>query len=626
MEFTNLGIFDGALNTYQAKNVINGAPLPKVRPNTLLVNVLGVTLFGYSETGAKIIQMVMQLAAMGLLFYMLSRLYGIIPAGIGILIASFYLSYPFFAKHGNVKEQFMIACMMITISSWSLHFISRQWFWMVISGMFAINIYFFKETGVSAILSILVVMFLLPLFKVITWKLWCQNMGLLVIGGMIGVLPSFILFASHGEGRTLIRKVPFMALIVKKGVPKHNGLHSSVVVQKRFPVTEKNKEIAQKKGKLDKGYLGGSRSVSSFKTQAITTIKYYRFLSLPIGMGVCGIFICFIRIIMLRIRRKQPDDQEAPLEIARCREYIIWVFLICWILDMAFVWISPRSYVEYYLPLIGSGAMVSAYVVYHCLKLKKLLIGVVAMIALVQVAVPLSAGHKVVKPFEVASDFISRIQTRVKSRETKGIALWEQIANIVKEKSKLGDGLYVWGWYPGIYVSAQRFAPVTRVSEANMHTDRPGDIRLSISTLVSELKENPPKFIVDSQKMHYPYWDHPVFDLWPRWQSKNKRYLYFHFRPIIKGQQYMGLHQYVKVKESYFDAVQTVSLRKLSSPKRLGGALPEDRVEWMAYVERRRHEAMDLLRMFVMENYHPLLGADTGMLLYELNTTKNNSK
>ncbi|UCF15468.1 MAG: hypothetical protein JSW59_18875, partial [Phycisphaerales bacterium] len=41
----------------------------------------------------------------------------------------------------------------------------------------------------------------------------------------------------------------------------------------------------------------------------------------------------------------------------------VLLFAIWWILDMAFVWISPRSYEQYYLPLNASAAMLGGYLI-----------------------------------------------------------------------------------------------------------------------------------------------------------------------------------------------------------------------------------------------------------------------
>ncbi|MCK5272975.1 MAG: hypothetical protein KAJ52_10360, partial [Sedimentisphaerales bacterium] len=114
LEFNTNGAFDGGLNVYSAQSIVNGRQLdvdvfPSARPATLLVNVVGVALFGYSEFGPKLIQMLMQLAGLGLMFYTLRKLYGNLPAAVALVLAAFYLSCPPFAKFGNVKEQFMVA-------------------------------------------------------------------------------------------------------------------------------------------------------------------------------------------------------------------------------------------------------------------------------------------------------------------------------------------------------------------------------------------------------------------------------------------------------------------------------------------------------------------------------------
>ena len=63
---------------------------------------------------------------------------------------------------------------------------------------------------------------------------------------------------------------------------------------------------------------------------------------------------------------------------------------------MVFVWVSPRSYVQYYLPLTASGAMLGAYLI--ALYRDKLSSAIkkgkwVAVGALVLVAMIISSWH-----------------------------------------------------------------------------------------------------------------------------------------------------------------------------------------------------------------------------------------
>ncbi|MCK4998677.1 MAG: glycosyltransferase family 39 protein, partial [Anaerohalosphaera sp.] len=161
MELNTPGPFDSGSYVQSAMNILDGAQygvdeISSARPGTLLVNIIGVKLFGYNDVGPKIVQALMQLAAFCLMFYTLKRTYGSAPAVVGVFIASFYLSAPVICKFGNVKEQYMIALVIITACGFILRQIGRRWWWLVIAGAAMINIYYFKATGLSVAIAIFV--------------------------------------------------------------------------------------------------------------------------------------------------------------------------------------------------------------------------------------------------------------------------------------------------------------------------------------------------------------------------------------------------------------------------------------------------------------------------------------
>ena len=88
--------FDSSGYVYSAQLVLNKAKIgvdhrPSAQMGTLLMNMLGVTLFGFNETGAEVIQTILQVAALSLMGVALYRLYGLGAATGGVFIASFYL-------------------------------------------------------------------------------------------------------------------------------------------------------------------------------------------------------------------------------------------------------------------------------------------------------------------------------------------------------------------------------------------------------------------------------------------------------------------------------------------------------------------------------------------------------
>lgn len=84
----------------------------------------------------------------------------------------------------------------------------------------------------------------------------------------------------------------------------------------------------------------------------------------------------------------------------------------------------------------------------------------------------------------------------------------------IRTHSNEDDTMYVWGWMPGIYVQAQRLAPVPKAFESDMHVKSPQLLKRQIDGIVKQMEGTPPKFIVDSRKRHFPN-DRPPLELWP---------------------------------------------------------------------------------------------------------------
>ena len=93
------GIDDTGSYVYSAAHILDGAEIgveekPSAQLGTLLVNMLGVRLFGFSEAGPLVIQTVLQVVALVLMFIAIRKLYGGLAAGVGVVVASVYLSFP----------------------------------------------------------------------------------------------------------------------------------------------------------------------------------------------------------------------------------------------------------------------------------------------------------------------------------------------------------------------------------------------------------------------------------------------------------------------------------------------------------------------------------------------------
>ena len=144
MEFNSPGAFDSGAYVYSAKHILEGARIgieeqTSAQPGTLLVNVIGVWLFGFSEIGPKLIQGLLQAGALVFMFWTMRRLFGWAAAVVGVTVAAVYLSAPVIAKFGNVKEQYMIAFMLLGGCCFVLGQMEGKWWWKVLTGAVLIN-------------------------------------------------------------------------------------------------------------------------------------------------------------------------------------------------------------------------------------------------------------------------------------------------------------------------------------------------------------------------------------------------------------------------------------------------------------------------------------------------------
>ena len=196
-ELNSFGPYDSGAYVYSAAHILDGAKIgveekPSAQLGTLLVNILGVRLFGFSETGPKLIQMVMQAMALLLMFIALRKLFGTLAGAVGVILASIYLSSPLIAKVGNVKEQYMIACMMMGVSCFVLYQLGGKWWHAMLAGGFLIWAPLFKQTGVSATAAIGLFVVVQPLLKHRTWKQTGRDILLLLAGATTAIAPLYV--------------------------------------------------------------------------------------------------------------------------------------------------------------------------------------------------------------------------------------------------------------------------------------------------------------------------------------------------------------------------------------------------------------------------------------------------
>ena len=179
---------------YSAKHVLSGARIgydekPSAQAGTLLVNMLGVKLSGFNETGSKVLQGLFQAAAFTFLFITIRRLYGTLAAVMSVTVASIYLSAPLIAKFGNVKEQFMIALMIMGICCFVWYQLTGNWWWALLTGTLLIWGPMFKQTGMSAIGAVGLFILIQPSCITCGWKKAGKDVVLLVAGACITLTP-----------------------------------------------------------------------------------------------------------------------------------------------------------------------------------------------------------------------------------------------------------------------------------------------------------------------------------------------------------------------------------------------------------------------------------------------------
>ena len=698
-EFNTDDPFDGALNIYNAHELVLGKKIgvdifPAARPATLLVNFIGVKLFGYSEFGPILIQTLMQITALGFAFACIKKLFGNIPAIISVILGTFYLSCQPYAKFGNVKEQYMIACMIIAACSFIYYEIQNKKYWLLLCGAFAINIWYFKPTGFSLPTALLFYLIITTILRQRKISSFANELSFISIGAVIGIIPLALFFAKYGDAKKILTVFPVSPAIIIAGIyyltiivklviaiisKNRNKVDSKIIkrgsisilvtlaiVIAIFSMLGQSKEIIRdlfgdpidlvkstfdfSTGAFerlystifsDSGYVSGSHIVSTFSKQFAEVSKYSHSFAIPIGLGIAAV-IWYIKSLFT----SKTSDNESETDSYTNR---VVIFLsIWWILDMLFIWISPRAYVQYFLPPNGSIMFLAAYILnrssknvygYLFIGISWLLveiftacqsaasisiaslIGAIAFMALPVYTITAKNNlllSKLVFTIVLAiaiiignADNYSSLKEKIETTNNfikAGGAPWQQLGQSLKKESSEDDAIFVWGWYPGIYVAAERSCPSSRPSYSDMHSDIPKAVGNRINKYVLELKQNPPLFIVDSQKMHYPYYEHPVYDLWttvPLDIGRNPKR-----KILVKTAE-------IKAFEAqYYEQVKKYCIALTTQKNRAGGPLSQEKAEELAELEVERHKKMEPLREFVMQNYIPFKRYGT-MVVYK---------
>ena len=588
IEFNRPGPFDSPANVYSAQHILSGAKLgvdeqSSAQPATLLVNIIGVKLLGFSEAGPKLIQALLQAGALVLMFYTVRKIFGALAAIVSVTVASVYLSAPVIAKFGNVKEQYMIAFMVAAACCVILYQSGGKWWLAVLAGAAAVNTCYFKQTGASVIIAIAVFTVAQPMLKHRTWRRCFVDFSLLTGGAVLGLCPIGLFYFRQGLFAAFFKTFPFRAVeIVGPLVAIVVAVSFVIIVCLRYRLWRRLREVRpwiwiagasailitlaysvfrvfladgstagdvvsylkdipfvkpflRVKGLFDlarlkliamqRGYIGGSKAVYDTAEQAAKVMRYYGVLKVPVLLGTGAILAGCVRLVVRLLSRRRKAAE--PVE-----RFVLFLG-VWWLLDMAFVWISPRSYEQYYLPLNASAAMLGGYLlwIYSCrltLAVHKggwILAGSIGILLMIIMSSPIFFGlarspdegdlYKDRPGYPPRMRGFAQSLEKVAQRRRGRIDAWEKAGDHIRVNSTADDRIYVWGWVPGIYVRARRLSPAPRAFESEMHVKSPVALLRQVRKLIERFREEPPKFIVDTRKRHFP-WDRPPLELWPR--------------------------------------------------------------------------------------------------------------
>ncbi len=644
IELNSPGPFDSGAYVYSAKHLLEGARLgieeqSSAQPNTLIANIVGVKLFGFNDTGPKIVQMMLQIAAGIFMFYTLRRVFGTVAAVVGTTVAAVYLSAPVIAKFGNVKEQFMIAFMLYAACCFLLYEITQKRFWLLLSGFFALQPYYFKATGITIVIAIVLYMLIKntaakqgkPLIAQLLVFLAGYGGGLIVPlslfvwqkqpGHILHTFPVFALISGLFFAAVLwiilyiapsmlqwSRRIPFsqvswkiwvtglILIIFAVGVSvrliqRTEGYQTGDVGSyiRSIPIVSiPSKAVSLIRNKLvdasglGSGYLAASRAAIDTAELAKKIGRYYMALKVPILLALVSILPAAIVWLSKLVRKTPPQAIQSK---------VVWLLAVWWMLDMAFIWISPRSYEQYYLPLCASAAMLGGFAVWKWYqkltaaqnKMPWLAAGTGFFILLAILSIPIFAGFKTSPDTGAEYGQRNRGFAQALNRVNKNYQQpWQMVGDHIRQHTAEDDTIYVWGWVPGIYVQAGRLAPVPAAFESDMHIKNPNRLKGQIASLVEQMKLAPPAFIVDTRKRHIP-WNRPPLELWPivppkLFGNQNPRFLKNDPQEITAFNAWYANQLETNINEQ----------------------------------EAMRYEAMEPFREFVMNHYRPVVRREFG--------------
>ncbi len=586
-EFNSPEPFDGGAYLYSANHILHGArigidEIPSAHPGTLFVNMLSVIFFGYHDISPKIMQGLLQVVMLLVMFLTLRRLWGRLAAGVSTVVASVYLSAPVIAKYGNVKEQYMIIFMVLGVCCFILQQLHSRWWYGLLAGAFLVWAPLFKPTGVSATAGVGLFVLLQPVFKNRSWRQMGIDLGLLLGGAALAMAPMYIWIL----GWHVQMSLPYWFLVD--------------FIAKRLPGASASA--------LASDYVRTSHEQMPYSDLVPRIMRYYMFLILPVTMAIAA--------IVMRVVRWGLSKGKTAAAPAQGYERFVLVLGVWWVLDMSLIWVSAHSYEQYYLPLTASGAMLGGYVAaLYADRLKAAArnpkwyaLGVLGLILALILVWPVIFGSRR-SPYggnlwpEARYGYVQKWEEVGLRRENNAQGGWEYVSAYIKDHSDPNDRIYVWGWYPGIYVLSERMSASPIASEGSMHSRTPEDLARVVNDLIATFEKHPPKFIVDSYKAHFPF-DRPPLELWPSIGNGVRLLQYLDRLPAEQSKlQDVFLKSY-NVQVDDFTRDRFVSVDRPGAVERFSAAyerLLAENKKWPN--EAQRFEAMKPFRDYVMQHY-----------------------
>lgn len=607
--------FDSGCYVYSAQHVLSGARIgfeekPSAQAGTLLMNMLGVSISGFNETGSKVLQGLFQAAAFTFLFFTMRRLWGNLAGVVSVTVASVFLSAPLIAKFGNVKEQFMIAFMVAGVCSFVWYHLTGKWWWILLAGAMLVWGPMFKPTGMSAIGAVGLFTLIQPALHHSGWKKAGKEVLLLVAGALIVLTPIIGWYVSMG---TAVHYWPYSFVLKPAlsavGVDTNKGQ----VIQSEEPAAQVKTGREASQGlllRLLPGYVGNSwKALDPVARHQVflRVLRYYGLLILPIALAL-GAIVARVVIVLRGRHKKSPTPTEQD------PGRFVLLFGLWWFFDMAFVWISPHTYEQYFLPLNASGAALGG-----CLaglytrrltgdrdKTRWVVLGLLGSLVMLVMSWHIFFGIAR-SPY---SGVAYRDQQGQPSRDRGYAQTWRKVradgqypwvlaGRYIGERSEATDKIYVWGWVPGIYVQAQRMSSAPKAFEGTMHTLPPKDLAGRVGELLDAFAKEPPKFIVDTQNRHFP-WDRPVLQLWPDiWNGG----LLLPSQPQSDKQALAMLLRMLDVQENDLTKEGALRADKPDAVGRYDAAYARALGQRVEPDEASRYEAMRPLREYVMSHY-----------------------